>query len=222
MDTFIFKIICIQSVRLRNFTCLSTWGVCSCTLFSLILVSCVCKLACPHCYCTSQLLWKLAYSILGIQFGFFWQHCFQCLYFIFYEVPCRLFFMVKDIFIYIKKVIYYFWISTWSVGLSVPGWGTDVPGWATFLVLWSGRMPCFELRFFLIGSMKGVLVSLAEPATAEAAACYDHEIIFWELQDSLHQPHCSRKQSHANLVSPCCGAAFFPISCLFLRSEGCC
>lgn len=54
-------------------------------------------------------------------------------------------------------------------------------------------------------------MSLAEPAMAEAASCYDHEIIFCKLQDSLHQPHCSRKQSHANLASPCCGASFFPM-----------
>lgn len=25
-------------------------------------------MACPHCYCTSQLLWKMAYAIPGILF----------------------------------------------------------------------------------------------------------------------------------------------------------
>lgn len=90
-------------------------------------------------------------------------------------------------------------------------------GWTAFLVLWSGRMPCFELRFFLIWSRKGALVSLAEPAVAEAAGCYDNEIIFCELQIPCTNPQCCRKQSHANLASPCCGAAFFPMSCLFLQ-----
>lgn len=60
---------CILSVRLRNyFTCLNTWIGCTRALFSLIIVSWIRKLACPHCYCTSQLFWKMVYSIPGILF----------------------------------------------------------------------------------------------------------------------------------------------------------
>lgn len=139
--------------------------------------------------------------------------------FIFHKVPCRLFFMVKDIFIYIKKgniLLLDINMKCWAFC----SWMRDrFTGWTTFLVLWSGRMPCFELRFFLIWSRREALVSLAEPAVAEAAGCYDHDIFLW-ASDSLHLPHCSRKQSHANLASLCCAAAFFLFHAFFF-SEGC-
>lgn len=136
------------SLRLRNpFTSRG----CACTLFSLVLVLWICKLVSHHCYCTSQLLWKMTCSITGSSFclSSFDSMSFSALKcFMFYEVPCRSYFMIKNIlssvkythlyvcvFIYIYNHMYiciktcicthYFCISTWSIGPSVPEWITD-------------------------------------------------------------------------------------------------
>lgn len=58
-------------------------------------------------------------------------------------------------------------------------WTRNRPsGWAAFVVLWTGRMLCFELNFFLIWSQKGALVNLTEPAVVEAVSCYILEMFF--------------------------------------------
>lgn len=164
-------------MRLSNyFSCRNTWRGCACTFSPSYLFHEYVNLCVPIVIALLHYFGKWLFPLLEFfLFGSFDNTAFSVC-FVFYDVPCCFSWLRTCSHIY-KKVIYYFWISTWSIGHSF-SWTRNRPRrWATFLVLWPGRMLCLEF-FFLIWSRKGALVNLNEPATVEAVSCYDLEIIF--------------------------------------------